>query len=356
MSGPGTGEAGQGALRFELGAADCPGVEVAVTTAAGDLLGRWLFRGAAPGAASLELDWLAGPDGMVAMTSSGRELAAECLEWRAETVVRPDMEARVGPAGASRVLRARVTETRALERYYSQESHQDEYVVRHPFFLAFHAARLRELGRLFRRTIPPGSRVLDVGSGYSIFFLITPDWPFEITCCDLDAAAMEKMRGLAPRWDWVVADAVSLPWDDSSFDAVYAGEIIEHVGDPGAALAEWRRVLRPGGTLVLTTPNRRRLLARANRADMPVHPEHVTEFDLPGLERLLRDGGFSVRKVTGVYLELGLNWYRPPGRRVDMLVSLASREWMEPVYRPFMSLGRLAPGFAYDLVTVCARA
>ncbi len=347
--------AGDREVEFVLEETDGPEVELSLNTPGGELLGRWMFRGAGPGRASVAIDWLAAPTDAVTMTSAGRRLAPECLEWRAGTVVRPDMEVRVSSAGPTRVMPVRVTDARALERYYSQESHQDEYVVQHPFFLAFHAARLRTLGRLFRKNIRPGSRVLDVGSGYSMFFLITTDWPFEVTCCDLDAAAMEKMRGLVPGWDWVVADAAALPWDDASFDTVYAGEIIEHVGDPAAALAEWRRVLKAGGTLIITTPNGARLLARANRARAPVHPEHVREFDLGELTELLGASGFEVRKVTGIYLELGLNWYRPPGRRVDMLVSLTSDPRLEPLYRPFMFLGRIAPSLAYDLVAVCTR-
>ena len=75
-------------------------------------------------------------------------------------------------------------------------------MVEHPFFESFHQGRLRFLGSLFRGYIEPGSRVLDVGSGYGIFFLISADyWEFDITCCDLDVAAMEKMRGLEPSVD-----------------------------------------------------------------------------------------------------------------------------------------------------------
>lgn len=349
MTGRGAGE-GSTSVEVELGEADAPEVEVRLTTAARDLVCAWRFRGTRAGPARLEVDWLKEPCPELRMSAEGEELASECLERRPDTIVRPEMELAVG--GAGRVLPVRVTQAAALERYYGTESHQDEYVVQHPFFLAFHEARLRVLGRLFR-AIQPGSRVLDVGSGYSIFFLITTGWPFPVTCCDLDAAAMEKMKGLVPEWDWRVADAAALPFDDSSFDTLFAGEIIEHVGDPLAALAEWRRVLAPGGRLILTTPNSRRLLARANRAAMPVHPEHIEEFDPAGLRAVLRSAGFAVEKLTGIYLELGLNWYRHAGKRVDMLVSLAGDPRLKPLYRPFMGLGRLAPAFAYDLVAVC---
>ena len=339
-------------LPLDSGNAD---VEVTLSTGAGELLGHWTFNAGRSGPAALTIDWLAAGLDAVSLRVRGVETGLKEGEFDAATVVRPVMELSVSATGLSQSFTLRVTDTAALERYYQQESHQDEYVVQHPFFHSFHQARLRTLGRAFRKHIKPASRVLDVGSGYSIFFLITTDWDFKITCCDLDAAAMRKMSGLVPGWEWVVADAVDLPWDDASFDVVYAGEIIEHMPDPASALTEWRRVLAPGGTLILSTPNRDRLLARANNREMPVHPEHVREMNLPELEAALASRGFEVLKVTGIYLELVLNWYRPPGLRVDMLVSLADKPAHGFLYRPLMSMGMLAPQRAYDLVAVCRR-
>ena len=47
-----------------------------------------------------------------------------------------------------------------------------------------------------------------------------------------------------------------LPFDDASFDLVYANFVVEHLQHPERTFAEWRRVLRPGGRLVLLTSNR----------------------------------------------------------------------------------------------------
>ena len=58
----------------------------------------------------------------------------------------------------------------------------------------------------------------------------------------------------------------SLPFDDASFDLVYANFVVEHLASPDRAFAEWRRVLRPGGSLVLLTSNRASpLMAAADR-------------------------------------------------------------------------------------------
>jgi SAM-dependent methyltransferase len=59
----------------------------------------------------------------------------------------------------------------------------------------------------------------------------------------------------------VAASAQAIPWPSASFDAVVADSLLEHLADPRAALRECARVLRPGGRLILWSPNRLSLLA-----------------------------------------------------------------------------------------------
>ena len=334
---------------------DCAGDE-------DELFGRWVFEGAVGGPAVIMVDWAETGTGAVRLSEAGRQGAAReatSAERKGGAAVWPTMVVRAGCGDWSSESRVRITDTGLLKGYYQREGHQEQYVVAHPFFEAFHQGRLRCLGSLFRRYIEPGSRVLDVGSGYGIFYMISEDWDlergFEITCCDLDVAAMDKMRALAPRWNWVVADALDLPWEDGAFDAIYAGEIIEHVPSPAVALSEWGRLLRPGGTMVLSTPNRDRLLARANHAAMPVHHEHIHEMSLAELRAAVREAGFSVLKVSGVYLEYLINWWRPPGSRVDLLTARLGHPRYHALYKASMELGRLAPSLSFDLVVVCRK-
>ena len=86
---------------------------------------------------------------------------------------------------------------------------------------------------------------------------------------------------------WVVAGARPLPFADQCFDVVFAGELIEHLPDPVEGLDEFRRVLRPGGRLILTTPNRLRLANVADRSERPYSPDHLSELSYDEVRRLL---------------------------------------------------------------------
>jgi 2-polyprenyl-3-methyl-5-hydroxy-6-metoxy-1,4-benzoquinol methylase len=100
----------------------------------------------------------------------------------------------------------------------------------------------------------PG-RVLDVGcsSGYLARPLVAAG--ATVVGVELDPAAAEEARTVCE--EVVVGDVESLelPFDPASFDVVLCGDVVEHLRDPGAALARLRPLLRRGGRLVLTTPN-----------------------------------------------------------------------------------------------------
>ena len=105
------------------------------------------------------------------------------------------------------------------------------------------------LGRL-RRELSRGiaGRVLEVGAGTGRQLTRHPA-AARVTAVDPDAAALRRAAARAPGAHLVIARAEDLPFDDGSFDWVICSLVLCTVGDPAAALAEMRRVLRPGGRL-----------------------------------------------------------------------------------------------------------
>lgn len=73
---------------------------------------------------------------------------------------------------------------------------------------------------------------------------------------DVDEDAILEARAKYPEIDFQVAPLERIPHPDESFDVVVCLDVLEHVSDDGTAVEELFRVLRPGGTLILTTPHR----------------------------------------------------------------------------------------------------
>ncbi len=248
-------------------------------------------------------------------------------------------------------LELAVLDQEMLQRHYSQEAHQDRYVPVNVFGEAFHESRLANLEHYFKKYIRDTDRVLDVGSGYSMFVLTAPDWKFDVTCCDLDHAAMEKMRVEAPQFKWVEGDAMNVPFGNGDFDAVFAGEVIEHVPDPRQALGEWLRVLKPGGILILTTPNKDRMVNRINHEHVWVNPEHISEMSYSELAELFRSFDLRLLARRGIYMEFLFNYLRR-GKKMDLLPIRFNQPRYKALLRGSMYLGRLMPSRAFDLIFV----
>jgi SAM-dependent methyltransferase len=178
----------------------------------------------------------------------------------------------------------------------------------------YHAGRRAIAARLLAAALaggPPGP-VVELGSG-PVPMVAAGERP--VLLADLvalpvgpGAVRLDVEAGLALR--------------EGSVAAVVMGELIEHVYDPRALVGECHRVLRPGGALVLTTPNlaalqdRVRFLAgRSPRQVDALHPYlrlHIRPFTASSLRALLADAGFTAITVRSnvVGWQLGRRWLR----------------------------------------------
>ena len=217
-----------------------------------------------------------------------------------------------------------------------------------------------EVEQLLGRRLARRERVLDAGCGTGFLAAglrrARPD--LRVVGSDLSAGMLDRARD-AGAWPLVQSDATALPVRDGALDLVVARGVLHHLPDVVAGLAEWRRVLRPGGSVVLLsepTPAveqhgavlARALLATVGRRDLPPE-EHGWEmasmasnlhvFTPAELARLAADAGFSASRLhTSDFLDTLLitasyiTWGRAPGlarlvpwRAVDALARRVDR-------------------------------
>ena len=150
-----------------------------------------------------------------------------------------------------------------------------------------------------------GARLLDVGAAYG--FALD-----EARRCGWEASGIEislpaaRTGGLLTAGRLAVADAEALPFGSGCFDALTLWDVLEHLPDPHAAVAEVARVLRPGGRLALCTGDVGSLVARLSgpRWHLYTIPEHLFFYTRPSLRRLLESHGLRVefmRAEASVY-------------------------------------------------------
>ncbi|MFB6249768.1 MAG: class I SAM-dependent methyltransferase [Salinibacter sp.] len=146
-----------------------------------------------------------------------------------------------------------------------------------------------------------GERVLDLacGTGTLAARLDGSVSDLQLVGVDLSASMIERARrklGTRPGLRFERADTHDLPFDDASFDVVLCANTFHYFSHPGTVLSEARRVLCPGGRLVLLDWCRDFWTCRAMDAVLRrVDPAHHTCYTLDDLRGLLRRAGFDVR-------------------------------------------------------------
>lgn len=152
----------------------------------------------------------------------------------------------------------------------------------------WYAERRHLIARLVRPLSPGLALDLGAAGGGNTRVLRDLAWQAVALEYAADGVRAARERGVPT----LRADAGSLPLADTSFDLVVAFDVLEHLQDDDAAVAEVRRVLRPGGTFLVAVPADMRLWSAHDEA-----VGHVRRYDRAGLLRVLERGGFGVASM-----------------------------------------------------------
>jgi SAM-dependent methyltransferase len=167
-------------------------------------------------------------------------------------------------------------------------------ILQNPLFLCERALDKEILKQIASAQISINDNWLDVGCGIRPYEEFFPEGTY--TGVDVESSG----RSLDLKTPDIFFDGNRLPFPDASFDGVIATQVMEHVRNPDILLSEISRVLKPGGTFLLTMPF--------------VWEEHEAPYDFSrrtsfGIKALLEDHGLNVNgiiKLNGIFETLGL--------------------------------------------------
>jgi SAM-dependent methyltransferase len=143
-----------------------------------------------------------------------------------------------------------------------------------------------------------GRDVLEAGCGEGYGADLIADVARHVIGLDYDESAVAHVRARYPRVEIRHGNLAELPLPDGAVDVVVNFQVIEHLWDQGQFIAECLRVLRPGGVLLMSTPNR---ITFSPGRDTPINPFHTRELNAAELTELLTAAGFSMESMLGVF-------------------------------------------------------
>lgn len=198
------------------------------------------------------------------------------------------------------------------------------------WFRRHEAAYLWAAPRLAGRTIA------EVGCGEGYGTALLAEQAKQVIAIDYDAITITHARAAYARPYFVRGNLAALPLAEASIDAIATLQVIEHVWDSAEFLRECCRVLRPGGLLLVTTPNR---LTFSPGRDQPLNPFHTKEFTADELAQLVTNAGFVVQEVHGLHAgPLLVELDKRYGSFPDAQLATDPHRWPQQLLRDVVSI------------------
>lgn len=173
---------------------------------------------------------------------------------------------------------------------------------------------------------PDAASLLDVGCSFGYVLEGARRLGLTAAGVDISEYAVERCRALG--FDAKVGAVDAIPYPDASFDVVIMKHVLEHTPSPLKALSEAKRVMKPGGQLLIAVPDldywKGRWWRKRGRYFVPseLGAQHYVYFHADGLARALSSQGFEVKLRSKAYLRRQVS-----GRAFEALRYVAMRAW-----------------------------
>jgi 2-polyprenyl-3-methyl-5-hydroxy-6-metoxy-1,4-benzoquinol methylase len=180
----------------------------------------------------------------------------------------------------------------------------------------------RRVELIFDELLPAqlaGKTLLDAGCGTGWFSQEAMKHGAKVVAMDLGERLLQKVKEKCQA-QTVVGSVLAAPFPDHHFDVVISSEVIEHTPDPRAAIRELARVVKPGGHLVITTPNRVWYFSVVIANLLHLRPYQGLEnwISWKTFEQTHREAGMQIQTKAGVHLfPFVLSFLNPLLRRLD---------------------------------------